>query len=77
MASWQTTRSTWAAGLCTVFPAARGGSRRFTHKHRGRLFLPFADNDPKTAEVISKALLLAKDGEIKDSTILEQILMSL
>ncbi len=46
-------------------------------QHRGRLFLPFADNDPKTAEVISKALLLAKDGEIKDSTILEQILMSL
>ncbi|WP_299409360.1 DUF4132 domain-containing protein [Acaryochloris sp. IP29b_bin.148] len=43
-------------------------------QHRGRLFLPFADNDPKTAEVISKAIMLAKDYEIKDPTILEQIL---
>jgi Domain of unknown function (DUF4132) len=45
-------------------------------QHRGRLFLPFADDDPKTAEVISKALLLAKDKEIKDPTILSQILGS-
>lgn len=43
-------------------------------QHRGRVFLPFADNDPKTAEVVSKVLLLAKDREIKDPTILEQIL---
>jgi hypothetical protein len=43
-------------------------------QHRGRLFLPFADDDPKTAEVISKVLLLARDEEIKDPTILEQIL---
>jgi hypothetical protein len=43
-------------------------------QHRGRLFLPFADDDPKTAEVVSKVLLLAKDAEIKDPTILEQIL---
>jgi len=28
-------------------------------QHRGRLFLPFADDDPKTAEVVSKVLLLA------------------
>lgn len=42
-------------------------------QHRGRLFLPFADDDPKTAEVLSKALLLARDREIKDPTILEQI----
>ncbi|KAA3647658.1 MAG: DUF4132 domain-containing protein [Chloroflexi bacterium] len=42
-------------------------------QHRGRLFLPFADDDPRTAEVISKVLLLAKDDEIKDPTILEQI----
>lgn len=27
---------------------------------RGRLFLPFADDDPKTAEVLSKILLLAR-----------------
>lgn len=43
-------------------------------QHRGRLFLPFADNDPKTAEVMAKTLLLAKDADIKDPTILEQIL---
>jgi hypothetical protein len=43
-------------------------------QHRGRLFLPFADDDPKTAEIISKILLLAKDKEIKDPTILPQIL---
>ena len=42
-------------------------------QHRGRLFLPFADDDPRTAEVLSKVLLLAKDTEIKDPTILEQI----
>ncbi|HLK56092.1 MAG TPA: DUF5724 domain-containing protein, partial [Chthonomonadaceae bacterium] len=43
-------------------------------QHRGRLFLPFADDDPKTAEVISKVILLAKDRDIQDPTILEQIL---
>lgn len=43
-------------------------------QHRGRVFLPFADDDPKTAEVISKALLLAKDSKIQDLTILEQLL---
>ncbi len=42
-------------------------------QHRGRLFLPFADDDPRTAEIISKVLLLARDGEIKDVSILEQI----
>jgi hypothetical protein len=43
-------------------------------QHRGRLFLPFADNDPKTAEIVSKVILLARDEQIKDPTILEQIL---
>lgn len=42
-------------------------------QHRGRLFLPFADDDPKSAEVMSKVLLLAKDNEIQDPTILTQI----
>ena len=42
-------------------------------QHRGRLFLPFADDDPKTAEVVAKVVLLAKDHEIKDPTILEQL----
>ena len=43
-------------------------------QHRGRLFLPFADDDPKTAETVSKILLLARDKEIQDPSILEQIL---
>jgi hypothetical protein len=43
-------------------------------QHRGRLFLPFVDDDPKTAEIMSKVLLLAKDKDIQDPTILEQIL---
>jgi hypothetical protein len=42
-------------------------------QHRGRLFLPFADDDPKTAEIVAKTLLLARDREIKDPTILEQL----
>jgi hypothetical protein len=42
-------------------------------QHRGRLFLPFADDDPKTAEVMSKVILLARDQEIQDPTILDQL----
>jgi len=42
-------------------------------QHRGRLFLPFADDDPRTAEVVSKVLMLARDQEIQDPTILSQI----
>lgn len=42
-------------------------------QHRGRIFLPFADDDPKTAEIMSKVLLLARDQEIKDPNLLEQI----
>jgi hypothetical protein len=42
-------------------------------QHRGRMFLPFADDDPKTAEVISKTLLLARDNEIQDPSILDQL----
>ena len=42
-------------------------------QHRGRLFLPFLDEDPKTAEIVSKIVLFAEDGKIKDPFILEQI----
>jgi hypothetical protein len=42
-------------------------------QQRGRLFLPFADDDPRTAEVVSKVILLARDGEIQDPSILEQL----
>ena len=42
-------------------------------QHRGRIFLPFADDDPKTAEILSKILLLSEDKKIKDPAILSQI----
>jgi hypothetical protein len=40
---------------------------------RGRIFLPFADNDPRTAEIMSKILLFAEDKKIKDVAILANI----
>ena len=42
-------------------------------QHRGRIFLPFVDDDPKTAEIVSKVLLFAQDDTIKDPKILSQI----
>lgn len=42
-------------------------------QHRGRLFLPFADDDPRTAELVSKVLLLARDSDIQDPSILDQL----
>lgn len=42
-------------------------------QHRGRIFLPFVDEDPKTAEIMSKILLFAEDTKIKDPGILGQI----
>ena len=42
-------------------------------QHRGRLFLPFLDEDPRTAEVLSKVVLLADDTKIKDPQILAQL----
>ena len=43
-------------------------------QQRGRLFLPFADDDSRTAGVVSKVVLLARDADIEDPSILEQIL---
>jgi len=43
-------------------------------QHRGRIFLPFIDEDPKTAEIMAKVLLFAQDEKIKDIFILDQIL---
>jgi hypothetical protein len=37
------------------------------------MFLPFADDDPRSAEVLSKVLLLARDTEIRDPNILDWI----
>ncbi len=40
---------------------------------RGRVFLPFVDEDPKTAEIVTKILFLSEDAKIKDPNILNQI----
>ncbi|MEC1177794.1 DUF4132 domain-containing protein [Metasolibacillus meyeri] len=42
-------------------------------QHRGRIFLPFADEDPRTAEIMSKIVLLSEDNKIKDPSILQLI----
>ena len=42
-------------------------------QQRGKIFLPFIDEDPKTAEILSKILLLAEDNKIKDPYILQQL----
>ncbi len=42
-------------------------------QHRGRIFLPFADDDPKTAEVLTKILFFAEDDKLRDPSILAQI----
>lgn len=41
--------------------------------HRGKIFLPFIDEDPKSAEIMSKIVLFAQDKKIKDPYILNQI----
>jgi hypothetical protein len=38
-----------------------------------KLYLPFEESDPKTAEILSKILLLARDETITDATILRQL----
>lgn len=38
-----------------------------------RLFLPFADDDPQSVEVLSKVLLLAEDHAIRDPGFLQQV----
>lgn len=42
-------------------------------QHRGKLFLPFMDEDPKTSEILSKIVMFAQDTKIKDPHILVQI----
>ncbi|MCL2378757.1 MAG: DUF4132 domain-containing protein [Defluviitaleaceae bacterium] len=53
------------AGMLAVLPVHS--------QARGRIFLPFADEDPRTAEILAKILLFADDTKIKDPSILEQI----
>ena len=42
-------------------------------QHRGKIFLPFVDDDPQTAAILTKVLFLAEDSKIQDPSIVEQI----
>ena len=42
-------------------------------QHRGKLFLPFVEDDPQTSEILTKVQFLAEDSRIQDPAILEQI----
>ena len=62
-------------GSTQVYQMAQGALHVLAvpSQHRGRIFLPFVDEDPRTAEVISKILLFAEDAKIKDPSILNQL----
>jgi len=61
------------SGMITRLPGGLVWVVPVHSQHRGRVFLPFADDDPTTAEVVSKVLLLARDAEIRDPAILAQL----
>ena len=42
-------------------------------QHRGKIFLPFLDEDPKTTEILTKILMFADDAKIKDPSVIRQI----
>lgn len=61
------------SGLVQRMPGSQLCMAPVHTQHRGRLFLPFADDDPKTAEIVTKMLVLARDSNIRDPSILEQL----
>lgn len=71
------TRGTYTIHLGSGVIFKRGGAQIAVlpvhSQHRGKLFLPFIDEDPKTAEIMSKVVLFAEDGKIKDPYILNQL----
>lgn len=42
-------------------------------KKRGKVYLPFLDEDPMSAQILTKVIMFAKDTQIKDPSILKQI----
>ncbi len=70
--AWRLFRSPGSAGAMVLSGTAPPIVTVHPH-HRGPLFLPFADDDPRTAEVLSKVLLLARNRELRNPNILEWI----
>src|SRR5262249_30933037 len=61
------------SGVTHLLPGGAWCRWRLHAQHGGGLSLPSADDDPKTAEVIAKVLLLARDDQIQDPGILDQL----
>jgi Family of unknown function (DUF5724)/Domain of unknown function (DUF4132) len=61
------------SGIAHKVPSVMLTISPISTQERGRIFLPFVDEDPKTAEIVSKVLLLAKDDEIRDPSVLSQL----
>ena len=71
------TRTNYAVHLGSGVVHQKGGAMLnilpVHSQHRGKLFLPFLDDDPQTAEILTKVLFLAQDQRIQDPNILAQI----
>ncbi|MFM2269068.1 MAG: hypothetical protein RL757_2509 [Bacteroidota bacterium] len=52
------------SGIAHKVPSVMLNISPVSMQARGRIFLPFVDEDPKTAEIVSKVILLAKDDEM-------------
>ncbi|WP_435372951.1 DUF7737 domain-containing protein [Allocoprobacillus halotolerans] len=48
-------------------------SSLFFKKKRGKVYFPFLDEDPMSAQILTKVIMFAKDTQIKDPSILKQI----
>ena len=70
-------RGTYTVHMGSGVVRHRGGPQIYIRavpaQRRGRIFLPFVDEDPKTAEILSKIILFAQDDKIKDPEILRQM----
>lgn len=70
-------RSTYTVHLGSGVVHQQGGAMlqitAVHSQHRGKLFLPFVEDDPQTSEILTKVQFLAEDSRIQDPAILEQI----
>ena len=72
-AHWPNTPCIWVRLLCDKRVETEIPIIPVHSSQRGKLYLPFVDEDPKTVEIVSKVVLLAEDNKLKDPTILQWI----